>query len=243
MRRFPLAALAALVAVAAALALVAGAIPAGAGGWASASLDPLPAIVPGEAVPVGFTVRAHGTRPVDLGPTQTPDAEAWRGERGVDPVAVGIAIVGPAGDTTFVPARQEGPVGHYVADVAFPSTGTYTWAVHQGIYGIWDLGALDVTADGATASWPAPAGDRSGGSRTPVGQTLNDPIRAARGEAPAEAGPGDVGPGAPAVGEGEASRPLALRLALPAIAVVAVAWLVRDHRASRRVAVPAAAGA
>jgi hypothetical protein len=241
MRRFPVAALAALVAVAAALALVAGAVPAGAGGWASASLDPLPAIAPGEAVPVGFTVRAHGTSPVDLGPTQTPDAEAWRGERGVDPVAVGIAIVDPAGDTTFVPARAEGPVGHYVADVAFPSTGTYTWAVHQGIYGIWDLGALDVTADGATASWPAPAGDRSGGSTTPVGQTLSDPIRAARGEAPAEAGPGDV-----AVGEGEAPRPLAVRLALPAIAVVAVAWLVRDHRASRRVAAPAtpvAAGA
>jgi hypothetical protein len=236
MRRLPLVAI--LLAVVAAVAVTAGASPAGAGGWASASLDPLPAIAPGEAVPIGFTVRAHGATPVDLGLTQTPAAEAWWEERGVDPRAVGISIVDDAGEETFVPARAEGPVGHYVADVAFPSNGTYAWAVHQGIYGVWDLGTLHVTPDGATGAWrPTLAGPGADGSTTLMGQTVNDPIRAAMGSSATPAA-ASAGPAAP---DSDARSPLALRLALPVIAVAAAAWLVRERRAAVRV--PAAVGA
>ena len=235
MRRLPLAA--AVLALGATVAVMAGAAPAGAGGWARASLDPLPAIAPGEAVPIGFTVRSHGATPVDLGPTQTPAAVALWEERGVDARAIGVSIVDEAGEETFVPARAEGPVGHSVADVTFPSTGTYAWAVRQGIYGPWDLGILHVTPEGATASWqPTIAGPGTHGP-TLAGRAPSDPIRAAA--APS------AGPAAP---EGDARSPLALRLALPAVAVAAAAWLARDHRAAVRSGraagrLPAAVGA
>src|SRR5262245_43014232 len=102
---------------------------AGAGGFAVTTLDPLPAITPDEPTAVGFTVRQHGVTPVAL-----------------DGVRL---VVHPeeGGRTAVFPARAEGPLGHYVADVVVPA-GTYRWEVIQGWFGSQDLGPLVVATGG-----------------------------------------------------------------------------------------------
>ena len=107
---------------------------AGAGGFAVTTLDPLSALTPDEPNAVGFTVRQHGVTPV-----------------AVDGVRL---VVHPddGGATAVFPARAEGPLGHYVADVVVPA-GTYRWEVIQGWFGPQDLGPVVVaTGGGVTPS-------------------------------------------------------------------------------------------
>ena len=109
---------------------------AGAGGFAVTTLDPLSAITPDEPTPVGFTIRQHGVTPVAL-----------------DDVRLIVYTEG-GGKTNVFPARAEGPLGHYVADVVLPA-GTHRWEVMQGWFGPQDLGPLVV----ATGGGAAPTGD------------------------------------------------------------------------------------
>ena len=99
---------------------------AAAGGWAVSTLDAMPTPVPGQPVEVGFTIRQHGVTPVDLEED------------------VGIEIVAADGTVQRFPAALQGPTGHYVATVMFPSAGDYTWSVQQGWFAPQDLGALTV---------------------------------------------------------------------------------------------------
>jgi hypothetical protein len=116
--------------------LAATALPAAAtakGGWATTTLDDAPQARAGETTDIGFTIRQHGERPVN-----------------VDDVAV--VIRADDGDRTY-PAVQEGPVGHYVAEVTFPDEGEYDWVVRQGWFGDYDMGRLRVgDADAAGGS-------------------------------------------------------------------------------------------
>ncbi len=105
---------------------------AAAGGWAVSTLDGVPAPSAGETVTVGFTIRQHGVTPVNVDD-------------------VGVTVTGPSGDVEFFPARQEGTVGHYVADVVFGEVGVSTWVIHQGWFGDHDLGAIDTSGAGAGA--------------------------------------------------------------------------------------------
>jgi len=106
---------------------------ASAGGWAVSTLDEVPAPAPGETVTVGFTIRQHGVTPVNVDD-------------------VGVAVMGPSGAVEHFAARQEGAVGHYVADVVFGEAGMHTWAIRQGWFGDHDLGAIDTSAGRNTAS-------------------------------------------------------------------------------------------
>ena len=91
------------------LALVA-ATPASAGGWANVTLDRLPTdLRAGQTVTIGFMVRQHGVTPTNA-------VQPYLAARHLD-----------TGDTARFSARQEGPVGHFVADVAFPAAGTWAW--------------------------------------------------------------------------------------------------------------------
>ncbi len=117
---------------------------AGAGGFAVTTLDPLSAVTPDEPTPVGFTIRQHGVTPVAL-----------------DGVRL-IVHTADGGPTTAFPARAEGPLGHYVADVVLP-VGTHRWEVIQGWFGPQDLGPLVVAIGGGVAPtgddgrrWPEP---------------------------------------------------------------------------------------
>lgn len=108
------------------LALLGFSTPASAGGWAVTTLDEMPAPTPGEPTDVGFTIRQHGVKPVDLAS------------------GVAIRITGADGTVDTFPARLDGPTGHYVATVVFPAAGTYIWAVEQDWFGDQALGAITV---------------------------------------------------------------------------------------------------
>ena len=112
--------------------IVVSASAASAGGWAMSSLDPMSAPVVGQETEVGFTIRQHGVTPVN------PD------DQGSEPVAV--AVRSASGDEAVFPARQQGPTGHYVADVIFPEAGQAHWEIRQGWFGPQDLGAIGVAA-------------------------------------------------------------------------------------------------
>ena len=90
---------------------------------------------------MGYTIKSHGVTPVRVNDT-------------------GIAIVGSAGARTVFPGRGEGPVGHYVAGVRFPSAGSWTWEAVQGGFGVQELGSVEVAAADPAAS--PQAGDDSG---------------------------------------------------------------------------------
>jgi hypothetical protein len=105
---------------------------ASAGGWAVSTLDEVPAPAPGETVTVGFTIRQHGVTPVNI-----------------DDVAV--EVMGPSGAIEVFVARQEGAVGHYVADVVFGEQGVHNWAIRQGWFANQELGTIDTSADASTA--------------------------------------------------------------------------------------------
>ncbi len=134
-----------LALAAAAAALLAGAGTAAGGGFSTTTLDSLAAQPQaGETVAVGYTIKMHGVTPVHVDDT-------------------GIAIVGSDGARTVFRGRGDGPVGHYVADVRFPSAGSWTWEAVQGESDVTvqELGSVDVAAGPAAA--PPQAGDASGG--------------------------------------------------------------------------------
>jgi hypothetical protein len=119
--------------------LLLGGTAASAGGWAVTTLDPLPAVSPGEPVPVGFTIRQHGVTPVDM-----------------EGVAL-VVVAADGGPSLRFPARLDGPTGHYVADVQVPA-GSHRWLVEQGMFGPQELGMLNVAA--TAPPLPAPDGGR-----------------------------------------------------------------------------------
>ena len=107
------------------IATLAVAAPAGAGGWAVTTLDPLAAApVAGEPFEVGFTIRQHGRTPVSM-----PDAA--------------IIVTDATGADTRFAAVPQGAVGHHVATVEVPADGSYRWAVDQ-VLGVQELGTLQV---------------------------------------------------------------------------------------------------
>ncbi len=135
-----------ILTVLATLGVIAGvASGASAGGWAVTTLDAVPTPVPGQPVRVGFTILQHGVTPVDL------DSD------------VAIEVVDARGSNTVFPARLDGPTGHYVADVVFPTAGTYEWTVHQGWFEPQSLGTVTVAVPAAAVAssdvptWLAPA--------------------------------------------------------------------------------------
>lgn len=87
--------------------------PAWAGGWAVVTLDSLPGEVrASEDVRLGFMVLQHGVTPV--GDFVSPYLLASNAE---------------TGEEVRVDARQDGPAGHFVVDVSFPSAGTWEWTI------------------------------------------------------------------------------------------------------------------
>ena len=116
-------------------ALVA-AMPASAGGWANVTLDRLPAdLQAGQAITIGFMVRQHGVTPTNA-------VQPYLSARHLE-----------SGRTAYFPARQEGPVGHYVADVSFPTAGAWEWeAVPDPFPTPTKLGTLTVLPAAAAPS-------------------------------------------------------------------------------------------
>lgn len=88
------------------------AAPLWAGGWVVVTLDTLPRDVQaGEPVMIGFTVRQHGVTLINVnGPLLSA--------RHVE-----------SGETIELTATQDKPLGHYRAQVTFPTAGLWTWQI------------------------------------------------------------------------------------------------------------------
>ena len=113
------------------LALLALAVPALAGGWAVLTLDSLPREVrAGADIQLGFVVRQHGKTPTNTdlnGNPLRPVLTAFK--------QGGIAGSQPSAAATIrAEARQQGPTGHYVVDLAFPSAGAWAWQISLPTY-------------------------------------------------------------------------------------------------------------
>lgn len=152
------------VAVATLLLVLAFGAPAAAGGWAVTTLDQLPPdIHAGQTYAIGYTIRQHGVTPVDvtkMGGTSEIQATAPDGAK-----------------TLRYPGVPEGPTGHYVAQVTFPSDGTWTWTVTQGPFAPQPLGPVTVGALALATGAPAPvAAPVSAPASTPQPTGPNAPL-------------------------------------------------------------------
>jgi len=126
------------------LAMLALATPALAGGWALVTLDQLP-VEPraGQTLSLGFMVRQHGVTPIDTA-------------FGTEPMTPRLSASNvDTGESIRADARQEGPLGHFVVDVTFPSAGVWEWQITPEPFQPTRLGQLTVLAAAAAAE---PAG-------------------------------------------------------------------------------------
>lgn len=89
-----------------------------AGGWAVVTLDSPPGeIHAGEPWTVGFTVLQHGQTPVhNLGPGSP-----------VEPLLIATNADGRRVEAQATPTEE---VSHFVAEVTFPSEGSWEWTIH-----------------------------------------------------------------------------------------------------------------
>jgi hypothetical protein len=110
--RFPRTALVVPVLAMVMLAMLAAPGAARAGGWAAVKLDSLPREPrAGQPLSLGFMVLQHGKTPVNF-------TQPLLSVRNRD-----------SGETLSIEARQDGEVGHYLVEVAFPSAGTWDWEI------------------------------------------------------------------------------------------------------------------
>ena len=94
------------------LTCLASTLPVAAGGWATVHLDPSPSAPTVDAPwTVGFMVMRHGVTPFNADPVHLDARHRETGE------------------SIAVNARQEGAVGHFVAEVTFPRAGDWKWSI------------------------------------------------------------------------------------------------------------------
>ncbi|MEX1271958.1 MAG: hypothetical protein WD990_10500 [Acidimicrobiia bacterium] len=115
-------------------------VPAGmaaAGGWAVATLDTTPAgFAAGQTRQVEYQILQHGVHPVDVDTTE-------------------IRFFAKLGQVAAFPGKSTGEVGHYVAEVTMPESGSYRWDVTMGPFlPAQDLGFIDVGPLFATTGGP-----------------------------------------------------------------------------------------
>jgi hypothetical protein len=117
---------------------------AGAGGWATVGLDPLPdGVDSGQTWKTEITVLQHGRTPLD----------------GLSPI---LTISGQGGVRTFT-ATPAGETGVYEASVVFPEAGRWSVVVDSGFgdskltYGPVTIGAAPAGSPGSFPTLPAAA--------------------------------------------------------------------------------------
>jgi plastocyanin len=125
-----------------------------AGGWAVVHLDEPPGdVLAGEPMKIGFMVLQHDVSPIS---EVTPVVTARHQETGEE--------------ITFT-AEQEGPVGHFVAEVVFPEAGDWKWEIVPAPFAGTTFETLAVVdrLESTMLGWPA--GIYSGGC-TALGDEL-----------------------------------------------------------------------
>ena len=103
--------------------------PALAGGFAVTTLDGVPRdLRANETYRIGYTIRQHGVTPLVSASTRI------------------VAQSSTTRETAAFVGAPEGAPGHYVAEVRFPSEGTWVWQVEQGPFAPQQLGAISISA-------------------------------------------------------------------------------------------------
>jgi plastocyanin len=132
-------------------ALVVMTAPVLAGGYAVVRLDEEPGDVPVDTPwKIGFMVRQH-----DITPTN-------------DVTAIVRAQHKETGETIAATGEQEGPVGHFVAEITFPLAGEWKWAIYPEPFAETSFETLlvvDQRSPLTTAALDEPV--------TPLGETLS----------------------------------------------------------------------
>jgi hypothetical protein len=106
-----------------------------AGGWAVTTIDGLPAggFQAGQTYRLSYMIRQHGQTPFDGAKTA-------------------ITIASPSGERQSFQGVSDGRPGHYVAEIAFPSDGEWSWQVSQYPFAPLEMGTITVAAAAASAS-------------------------------------------------------------------------------------------
>lgn len=139
--------LSAIVVLSAFLFLVA---PVLAGGWATVRLDEPPGeLPPGEPWQFGFMVLQHDV---------TPTSE-------VAPVVRAVHL--ESGDEVSATAEQEGPIGHFVAELTLPLAGEWSWTITPDPFAETSFPALIVSTQ--------PAGDAAMGTARLIAGSCANP--------------------------------------------------------------------
>jgi hypothetical protein len=72
-------------------------------------------------------------------------------------ICSGQASMAPDGQTLLFTGTPDGAPGHYVAQVSFPSAGSWEWTVYQGPFEPQELGVVSVLAPAAAAAAATPS--------------------------------------------------------------------------------------
>jgi hypothetical protein len=122
---------------------------------AVSKLDALPpgGLHAGQMIPVGFTILMDGVEPYKADVAE-------------------IVVRNGTGKVLSYPATAQGAAGHYVANVYFPASGTYTWQVTQGtFFAPYDLGTIAVLGP-VTASQPQTTPTNAPATNDPISQAI-----------------------------------------------------------------------
>lgn len=125
-------------------------VPALAGGWATVRLDEPPGdLPPGQPWHFGFMVLQHDA---------TPNSD-------VTPVVRAIHL--ESGDEITATAEQEGPTGHFVAELTLPQAGEWSWTITPEPFAETSFPALVVRDPQADATSIGPASLIAGSCANP----------------------------------------------------------------------------
>jgi hypothetical protein len=151
------------------LSMLALAAPALAGGWAVVTLDSLPREVrAGTPFQLGFMVLQHGKTPTSTDLNGKPLTPLMTASKQGDATA-----------TFHAEAHQQGPTGHYVVDLTFPSDGSWAWQIALPTFYVQDSPSgsnaaifTPLTVLPAAAPVPAPAAQPAAASAPAPETTL-----------------------------------------------------------------------
>ncbi len=116
-----------------------------AGGWATVRLDEAPTgLVAGTPWQFGFMVLQHGV---------TPNSD-------VSPVV--RAIHRETGEVVTAVARQDGPAGHFVAELTLPRAGEWQWSIAPRPFAETSFTSLTVREEPVATPASMSAGIRAG---------------------------------------------------------------------------------
>jgi plastocyanin len=170
------------------LALLAVSAPALAGGWASVRLDEPPGDLPvGKPWRFGFMVLQHDVTPNS---DVTPIVRAVNKETGKEVTATAV---------------QEGPVGHFVAELTLPEAGEWKWEVHPEPFAATALETLVAVETTSVKEMNVPARIHAG-TCAKLGDAAFDVASIERQPVPRNVKSSDSGVG---VGTGTIETPLA----------------------------------